>query len=361
MTAAIRARFSVARPGFALEADLALPGRGVTVLYGPSGAGKTTLMRAIAGLERHPGRLEVDGAVWQDDAAGVFLPVHRRPIGYVFQEASLLPHLTVQDNLDFGWKRIAPADRQDVDRGQVLDMLGIGHLLGRRPASLSGGERQRVAIARALLTHPRLLLMDEPLAAVDASRKQEVLPHLERLRDELSIPIVYISHSPDEVARLADHMVLLDAGRVLASGPIAEVTARLDLPLALDDNAGVVLDGTAVSCDAGYGLADVRVGDCVVRLTHGPVAAGAALRLRILARDVSLSLSAHAESSILNQLPATVVADQPAASPAHVIVRLDAGGMPLLARITRQSRDRLGIAPGRGVWVQFKAAGILAR
>jgi molybdate transport system ATP-binding protein len=359
LPADIHARFAIRHEGFALQADLNLPGRGVTALFGHSGAGKTTLLRAIAGLERHPGYLRVNDAVWQDDESGAFVPTHHRALGYVFQEASLLPHLTVQHNLEFGWKRTAPAGRK-VDREQTLSLLGIEHLLDRHPARLSGGERQRVAIARALLASPKLLLMDEPLASLDAARKEEVLPYLERIHDELAIPMIYVSHSPDEVARLADHVVLLDAGKVLASGPISDITSRLDLPTAFDDDAGVVIVGKVTSYDEKYQLAQLRIGSGIVQIAHRKLPVGTSLRLRILARDVSLMLTPHQDTSMLNQLPAQVIAEVPAKTDAHVIIRLDVGGMPLLARITRQSRDRLQIAPGRQVWAQFKASAIFA-
>ena len=355
----IAARFDVAYPGFRLQADLALPGRGVSALFGPSGSGKTTLLRAIAGLERHPGRLVVGGEVWQDDAAGVFVPTHRRPVGVVFQESSLFEHLTVRGNLEFGMKRVA-RERRRVDLDAAVALMGIGHLLERRPARLSGGERQRVAIGRALLTSPRLLLMDEPLAALDLARKREILPYLQRLHDELDLPVLYVSHAPDEVARLADHLVLLDAGRVVASGPLAATMARLDLPTALGDDAGVVLDGEVVAHDADYGLATLAFPGGSLRVAHGPEPAGRRLRIRVLARDVSIALVPHADSSILNRVAATVVDDAPADTPAHRLLRLDAGGTPLLARITRLSRDQLALAPGRAVWAQIKAVAVLA-
>lgn len=356
----IHVDFNIRHGGFALRVNLDLPGRGVTALFGPSGTGKTSLLRAIAGLDRHHGAcLRINGDVWQDDEKGVFLPVHRRALGYVFQEASLLPHLTVKRNLEFGWKRTEPANRK-VDMAPTFALLGIEHLLERYPANLSGGERQRVAIARALLASPAILLMDEPLASLDAARKQEVLPYLERIHDELAIPVIYVSHAADEVARLADHVVLLDAGKVVASGPIAEITSRLDLPTVLEEDAGVVLTGVVESYDALYQLAQLRIGDNLVHVAHRELPAGAHLRLRILARDVSLGLAPHQDSSVLNQLSARVVAEAPAKMAAHVIVRLDAGGMPLLARITRQSRDRLQIEPGRQVWAQFKAAAVFA-
>jgi molybdate transport system ATP-binding protein len=355
----IDARFDVSRAGFAMQVRLALPGRGVTALFGHSGSGKTTILRAIAGLERHPGGyLEVNGALWQDDARGLFVPTHRRALGYVFQEASLFAHLSVRGNLDFARKRAGAADGANV-MAHALALLGIDHLLERRTTDLSGGERQRVAIARALLTKPQLLLLDEPLASLDGKRKEEVLPYLERIHEELEIPMLYVSHSAEEVARLADHVVLLDAGQVLASGSAAETLARLDLSMSLAEDAGVLVDGVVEGVDEAYGLLHLQAAGGVMRVAHKALPVGAKLRLRILARDVSLALSPPADSSILNQLRATVVAEWPVDT-AHVIVKLDAGGTPLLARITRRSRDQLGLEIGKPVWAQVKAAALLS-
>lgn len=209
----IQARFRLDWPGFRLDVDLTLPGRGVTALFGHSGSGKTTLLRCIAGLERSPqGFLSFKGEVWQD--AATWLPTYRRPLGYVFQEASLFPHLTVMGNLRYGLRRVTAGQRAHLE--QAIELLGIAPLLKRRPDRLSGGERQRVGIARALAVNPRVLLMDEPLAALDHQRKQEILPYLERLHDTLAIPVLYVSHSPDEVARLADHLVVMEDGQALA-------------------------------------------------------------------------------------------------------------------------------------------------
>lgn len=357
----IRARLRLAWPGFELDTDLDLPGRGVTALFGHSGSGKTSVLRCLAGLERAEGRVEVNGEVWQDSARGLFVPTHRRALGYVFQEASLFEHLSVRRNLAFGERRI-PAAQRRVPFDQAVALLGIEHLLERMPARLSGGERQRVGMARALLTSPRLLLMDEPLAALDGKRKAEILPYLERLHDELDIPVLYVSHSPEEVARLADHLVLLEAGRVLASGPLGETLARLDLPTALDDDAGVVVEGRVVAHDAAYqlltlGLPDSGLG---VRVAHAPAEAGRRVRFTVRARDVSLSLQRQADSSILNLLPARVRDSIPADNAAHVLVRLDVEGTPLLARITRYSHDQLGLHPGQAVWAQIKSVALLA-
>jgi molybdate transport system ATP-binding protein len=355
----IHLRFDVARPGFAMQVKLDLPGRGVTALFGHSGSGKTTLLRAVAGLERHRhGYLEVNGDVWQDDARGVFVPTHRRALGYVFQEASLFSHLSVRGNLDFVRQRTASKDKVLFDH--VLDLLGIAHLLERRTPDLSGGERQRVAIARALLTQPAILLMDEPLAALDGKRKEEVLPYLERIHAELAIPMLYVSHSAEEVARLADHVVLLDGGTVQASGAAAATLARIDLSMGLEVDAGVLVEGSVDAVDSAYGLLQLHAAGGTLFVAHPAVPEGTHLRLRILARDVSLALTRPGDSSVLNQLHATVIAAWPASTAAHVIVQLDAGGTTLLARITRRSHDQLGLAIGKPVWAQVKAVALLS-
>ena len=350
----IEARFKLGYPGFTLDVDLVLPSAGVTALFGHSGSGKTTLLRALAGLEHVPGgRLVFDDEVWQD--GNVFLPTHQRPLGYVFQEASLFPHLTVQGNLDYGTKR-RPAS---ADFWGTVELLGIGHLLDRRPDRLSGGERQRVAIARALLTQPRLLLMDEPLAALDLARKQEILPYLEHLHEELKIPVLYVSHAPDEVARLADHLVALDAGRVVAAGPLAETLARAVLPIRLGEDAGVVLDVTVAEIDHTWHLARVEFpgGSLWVRDEGHPV--GKRLRVRVLARDVSLARAEPSGTSILNHFRVIVRELADDAHPALRLARVEAGGQSLLARLTRRSAAALELAPGVEVWAQVKAVALL--
>jgi molybdate transport system ATP-binding protein len=360
----IHARFQLDRPGFSLDVDLDLPGRGVTALFGHSGSGKTTLLRCIAGLERAPGGyLSLSDEVWQD--AGRFVPTHQRPLGYVFQEASLFPHLSARGNLEYGMKRAGEAlDRASLDH--VIELLGIGPLLDRRPDQLSGGERQRVAIARALAVKPRLLLMDEPLAALDLARKQEILPYLERLHEELEIPLLYVSHAPDEVARLADHIVVMQAGRAVAAGPLTETLARLDLPIHLGEDAGVVLDAVVTERDAQWQLARVvftgSSGDTNPTgawVRDGGHAIGHHVRVRILARDVSLAVTRHSGSSILNILPALVVELAADAHPALTLVRLNVGGAPLLARLTRRSAHDLGLAPGQIVYAQIKAVALI--
>ena len=248
----IQARFKLDWPGFSLDVDLSLPGRGVTALFGPSGCGKTTLLRSIAGLERPPnGLLSVNGELWQDD--GIWVPTHRRPLAYVFQESSLFPHLSVMGNLQYGRQRASRA--VSFDLSQVIALLGIEALLSRKPDALSGGERQRVAIARALAVNPRLLLMDEPLAALDMQRKQEILPYLERMQQTLDIPIIYVTHAPDEVARLAHHIVMLEHGKVAASGSLYDTLSRVDLPLRLGDDRGVIVDARVGEIDRQWHLA----------------------------------------------------------------------------------------------------------
>jgi molybdate transport system ATP-binding protein len=355
----IHARFKVDYSGFSLNVDLELPGAGVTALFGHSGSGKTTVLRCVAGLNRAmQGNLRINGEVWQDEQNGLFVPTHQRPLGYVFQEASLFDHLTVRKNLLYGQSRI-PKEARKVQLDQALELLGIGSLLDRRPQSLSGGERQRVGIARALLTSPKILLMDEPMAALDYQRKEEILPYLERLHDELRIPVLYVSHSPDEVARLADHLVLLERGRVAAAGPIQDTLARLDLPGVFADEAGVVLDTKVAAHEDEDALTrlDFRGGHIYVGRRQEPLGKG--LRCRIHARDVSLALEPPGPTSILNVVRARVVGSAPTDVPGHMLVRLEADGTPLLARITQRSLRQLGITPGRPVWAQIKAVALL--
>jgi molybdate transport system ATP-binding protein len=359
MTQTIAARFRIVWPGFSLDVDMTLPGRGVTALFGPSGSGKTTVLRCIAGLERAPdGCLAVKGEVWQDAARGVFVPTHRRPLGYVFQEASLFPHLSVRKNLDFGRQRV-PAAQRRVSFDQAVALLGLEPLLERQPERLSGGERQRVAIARALLTSPQLLLLDEPLAALDLKRKQEILPYLERLHDELEIPLFYVSHAPDEVAQLADFLVLMDKGSVVVAGPLQDTLARLDLPTAFADDAGVVLATMIGAHDDTDSLTRLDFPGGCLFVGRRPEPLGRRLRCRVHARDVSLTLAKAEHTSILNILPATVIDTGPTESTGHVLVRLDLAGAPLLARITRRSSRSLDITPGRPVFAQIKAVALL--
>lgn len=352
----IQARFRLDWPGFTLDVDLTLPGRGVTALFGHSGSGKTTLLRCIAGLERAPqGFLRVNGEIWQDRRH--WLPTHRRCLGYVFQEAYLFPHLSVLGNLRYGLKRGAAERAVSLDH--AIELLGIGHLLARKPDRLSGGERSRVGIARALASSPRLLLMDEPLAALDLKRKQEILPYLERLHDELEIPVLYVSHSPDEVARLADHLVVLDAGRALASGPLAQTLARLDLPIRLGEDVGAVLEATVGAIDEQWRLARVDFPGGSLWSRDRGVPVGRKVRVRVLARDVSLARQHPGLSSIQNVLEGRVDAIANDDHPALALVRVQVGASALIARLTRRSAATLEIVPGQAVWVQVKSVALM--
>ncbi|MFM2049994.1 MAG: molybdate transporter, ATP-binding protein [Pseudomonadota bacterium] len=358
---AIEFQAQLTRQDFALNINTMLPERGVTVLFGPSGSGKTTCLRVLAGLEPSAtGRVCVAGEVWQDSASGVFRPVHQRALGYVFQEASLLPHLSVQGNLQFGFNRTPPAQRR-VGWDQALTLLGIAHLLARKPHELSGGERQRVAIARALATSPQILLMDEPLAALDAQRKAEILPWLEQLHEQLDIPVVYVTHSLDELARLADHVVLLDAGQIRDSGPVMDLMTRLDLPLAHGDGAAALIEASI--CD--HAPDDLM---CTLEFDGGklvlpqtrttPLPKGTRVRVRIQARDVSVSLQKPELTSVLNILPATVV-DMSEDGRGQVLLGLHLGTTRLLSRISQLSARRLGITPGIALFAQIKGVAMV--
>lgn len=354
----IQARLQLTRADFSLDVDLKLPGHGVTALFGPSGCGKTTCLRSLAGLERSQGRVTVNQQVWQDDEHRQWVPTHQRALGYVFQEASLFVHLSVQKNIDYGLKR-TPAVRRKISKEKAVELLGIGHLMDRMPITLSGGERQRVAIARALATSPEVLLMDEPLAALDAQRKAEVLPYLEQLQRHLQIPVIYVSHSIDEVARLAQHMVLLSAGRVQAQGPVTELLSSLDLPLAHGDIASSVVHATVQSHDASDHLSTLSFDGGQLQLVMArPREIGTQVQLRVQARDVSLSLSQPEGSSILNILPAQILALRED-GPGQTMVSLQAGSTRLLARITQHSAKALQLQAGMLVYAQIKGMALL--
>ena len=353
----ILARFRVNYPaGFDLDVDLDLPEQGVTVLFGRSGCGKTTLLRCLAGLQRAEGRLRVGAAVWQDEK--LFVPTYRRPLAYVFQEPRLFPHLDVRKNLMFGYRRLADAERR-VQPDEAVQLLGLDRLLAQHPSQLSGGQQQRVAIARALLTSPRLLLMDEPLASLDLDSKAEILPYLERLRQSLQLPMVYVTHAPEEMTRLADHLVLLEAGKVRAAGPLNELLTRPELPLAHLNEAGAVMEATVESHDTHYRLSQVTVpgGLLTVALCDQPP--GSATRVRILARDVSIALQPLRDTSIQNCLQARVVDISPDRDESQVLVRLDLGGVCMLSRVTRRSADRLELVAGMRVFAVVKAVALM--
>ena len=341
---AVRLRHALG--AFALDVDFRAPPSGVTALFGPSGSGKTSVLRAVAGFVRAAeARIEFDGDCWQESSRGTFMPPHRRACGYVFQEASLFPHLTVRRNLEYGWKRV-PASERRIPFDQAVELLAVAPLLERLPSNLSGGERQRVAIARTLLASPRLLLMDEPLASVDEARKAEILYYIERLRDELKLPIVYVSHSVDEVVRLADNIVRIADGRVLDAGPIL---GRLQ--------DGVVFDTRVAAHDLAWGLTRLEFAGGSLYAPDVDALIGERVRVRIRARDVSLALAAPREASFLNVIPGTVAAIS-AGDGASAEVELEVGGAPLVARVTRKSIAALGLAPGKRAYALIKSVAI---
>jgi len=344
----LRLQLNLARQGFALDVALEAPARGITALFGASGSGKTTVLRCIAGLERSAqGVVEFDGDCWQESARRIFLAPHLRRCGYVFQESSLFPHLSVRRNLDFGARRAAGAARVSFD--DTVALLGLAPLLERDPAGLSGGERQRVAIARALLAAPRLLLMDEPLASLDASRKGELLFYIEAVRDELAIPIVYVSHAVDEVVRLADQAVVLAAGRVRTAGSLQDTLGRHE--------GSAILEAVVAQQDLEQGLARLAFDGGELLAADLDALPGERVRVRIQARDVALALVPPPESSFLNVMPGTIGAVEDA--PGGVDVRVRVGRVAVItARVTRRSASRLGLAPGKPVFALVKAVAI---
>jgi molybdate transport system ATP-binding protein len=353
MTLEVRIRHSFG--GFTLDAAFDAPA-GVTVLFGRSGSGKTTIVNAVAGLLRpEGGRIAVDGRVLTDTEARVWLPPHRRRLGTIFQEGRLLPHLTVRQNLRYGaWFAPRDARREDMDR--VVEMLGIGHLLDRRPGALSGGEKQRVAIGRALLSAPAAILADEPLAALDEARKAEILPYFERLRDEVAVPILYVSHAASEVARLATTVVALEAGRVVAQGPAAEVLGDPGVTPLGPREVGAVLETRVVAHHAD-GLTELSAGGVQLFLPRIARAEDARVRVRIAAHEVILARGAPEGLSALNILPGTVREVRPGDGPG-AIVALDTPAGRVLARVTRRSVAALGLAPGVPVHAVVKTVSV---
>lgn len=353
----IELQFEFERDGFRLSLETQCPAAGITALFGRSGSGKTTLLRCIAGLEPGArGHLRVNGETWQDTAR--FLPPHRRPLGFVFQEGRLFPHLSVRDNLEYGYRRI-PRSQRTVHPGEMIEWLELGTLLGRRGDELSGGQRQRVALARALLTSPRLLLMDEPLAALDAASKAEILPYLERLHDELAIPALFVSHVMDEVTRLADHLLLLEQGRLRAAGPLQTLLTRGDLPLARANDAVSLVEAVVEGHDDEDHLSTLALGGLRLYLPRLPLPTGRRVRLGIHARDVSIALAPPRAISMLNCLAATVREVHAETRPGEALVRLDLGGQPLLARLTMRSLRTLDLRSGMPVHALIKSVALI--
>jgi molybdate transport system ATP-binding protein len=354
------------RSAFKLDVDLQLPGQGITAIFGPSGSGKTTLLRAVAGLEKNQqGRIQIGANVWQDTKQGIDLPTWQRALGYVFQESSLLPHLSVTDNLNFGLKRaLNSLGNVQTEAAKALqasiELLGIGSLLQRMPDQLSGGERQRVAIARAIAMQPQLLLMDEPLASLDAARRQEIFPWLAKLRDELKMPMLYVTHSAEEVTRLADYLVVLEQGQVKAQGPVGTVLTQVVNPVVIGEDAGALIAGHIGAVEAEWHLSrvDFEGGRIWMRDAGLPVAK--AVRIRILARDVSLATAEPLNTSIQNQLQGVIQSITPDAHPSQVMVVLKCGTEEVLARVTRRAISELGLQLGMPVWAQVKSVALVA-
>ena len=361
MSHAIRIRFAGQIGQFALNVAFEAPARGVTAVFGPSGCGKTSVLRAVAGLlHLQDGFCAIGDEIWQD--AHSFRPVHQRALGYVFQESSLFPHLSVRGNLLYG----APQQKQDhrIRFEDVVDLLGLERFLDRAPAYLSGGERQRVAMGRALLSQPHILLMDEPLSALDRLTKDEIFPFLERLHENLALPVLYVTHDMSEVERLADHLVLMRAGTVVASGPLSTLQSDPALPLAASQEAAVSLDAHVDSYDAADGMATLAVAGGHFLVPSAPLTIGAAQRLRIFAGDVSLARQAPYESTIVNVLRAKVLSVQE--SGAHQVVAVlglgeDGQGARLLSRVTARSWRHLGLAPGMSIYAQVKGAALVRK
>jgi molybdate transport system ATP-binding protein len=349
------AKLHVKWSGFDLDVDLNLPTQGVTALFGPSGCGKTTILRCIAGLEKNvQGRVCLHEVVWQDEH--VWVPPYQREIGYVFQEASLFPHLTVLENLEYGLKR--SKHQQGIDIHGLIDLLGIAALLKRKPHALSGGERQRVGIARALAVKPRLLLMDEPLAALDNQRKQEILPYLDKLHRELAIPVLYVTHSSDEVARLAHHIVVLDQGHVVASGGLLETLSRIDLPIKLGDDLGAVIEASVGEVDSQWHLSRCDFSGGGIWTRSQGLSLHQKIRLRVLARDVSIATERPVATSIQNSLQGSVVSITDDEQAGYALVRILVGTDYLIARVTQRALHELSIQLGQAIWVQVKSVAI---
>lgn len=345
---------------FSLDCAFNVPLTGVTALYGPSGCGKTTVLRAIAGLNHFSGKVTIGDDCWQDE--NHFIPVYKRPLGYVFQEASLFPHLSVKKNLTFGMSKAEKSLSPTFD--EVVEFLDISHLINRAPHNLSGGERQRVAIGRALLSHPRILLMDEPISALDKRSRDEILPFLIGLRDRLSMPIIYITHDIYEVERLADTLVLMDNGKAIACGPLEEIESNPDLPLANTREAAVNLDGIVKASDNNAGLIEVNVPGGTFVAPSEPLATGKKMRLRIAANDVSLAVTKPLKSSILNVMPARILTMREKDN-FEVLAKLalgsDGKGARFLSRLTRHSWELLQLKEGMDVYAQIKGVALIER
>jgi len=352
----IECQLKIKQGNFTLDVDFCIPAKGATVVFGPSGCGKTTLLRALAGLEKSDdGFLKVGDSIWQD--GNNFVPPHMRSVGYVFQEASLFDHLNVRENLEYGAKRVEKAGQDFM--GLALNLLDITPLLERTTEQLSGGERQRVAIARALSVNPDILLMDEPLSALDLKRKKEILPYLDSLHDELDIPLIYVTHSPDEASRLADHLVLLEAGLVIGSGAIDEVLTRFDLPISHGADATSLIEATVVGHDKQFNLMYLDFSGGHFTVTDRELPLATKVRLRVSARDVSLTQERQTDTSILNIFSAIVDEVVPEGQ-SQVMVRLKIKDVTMLSCVTRKSAELLELNPGKKIYAQIKSVALLS-
>ena len=351
----INCHIKVERNDFTLDVELSLASSGITGITGPSGSGKTTLLRTIAGLEKNTGSyLKAGDSVWHDGDYSV--PAHQRKVGYVFQEASLFSHLSVEDNINYGLQR-TPENQRKIPIDHAIELLGIGSLLKRKTWQLSGGEKQRVAIVRALAVSPKILLMDEPLSALDRARKQEFMPYLENLHRALDTPIIYVSHSVDELARLADQLILLNKGKVIASGETADMLTRSDLPLAHGDDASSLISAHIAGHDDKFKLTHIDFSGGRFTVPKRDLPVQSAVRLKIAARDVSLTKERQSGTSILNIVPVTVTEITPEGE-SQVMVKLDANGTPLLSRITRKSAQLLELIKGSNLFAQIKTVAL---
>lgn len=345
--------------GFKLECSFDFPNSGITVLFGASGSGKTTVLRCIAGLERARGFVKVDGVYWQNDAQKLFLLTWERPLGYVFQEASLFPHMTAKQNIEFAVKRSKSADARS-RMEEAIDLLGIRGLLGRKPAQLSGGERQRVAIARAVATEPKIMLFDEPLAALDFKRKSEIMPWLEKLKGNLKIPMLYVTHSAEEVLHLADNLIVMEDGKIKTSGALTDVLANIDLPIKIGEDAGVLLKGKVVSKEPEWSLMTVDCGNIALHISDNGQPVGSAASLRILAREVVFAIDRPVDLSVQNAFEGTVEEISIHGDGADALVRTNCSGQIIIGKLTRKALSELGIKEGSRIWLLIKSVAVLS-
>lgn len=337
-----------------MEAALDLPSEGITAIFGPSGSGKTTLLRSVAGLEKAEGFVQINGEVWQDSTSGIFLSVYERQLGYVFQEASLFSHLSAEKNLAFAIKR-SKSPRSQERLKKAIELLGIGHLLKRKPDELSGGERQRVAIARAMATDPKIMLFDEPLAALDYARKAEILPWLQKLKSELKIPMLYVTHSADEVIKLADHIAVFEEGKMKAFGTLREVLQNIQIPVDVGGDYGSVIKGVISDKDEHWHLENVRAGNLVLIMPESKHPVGTEVTIRILAKEVALSLTPVEQSSYRNCLKGKIVDIAEMPDHANTLVKLECSGEIIVSMVTRKAASDLQLSIGKEIYGLVKA------